>query len=440
MRVRFSKNILQFKIISFSCRSRKDTDATQTKYHEREVASVVETITNMSNPFEVEDSMVNIASGKVASPAVLKDMTSAKAIGEQKCKSFISDQLLSEEPDLFATIKATKLSTFSTMDKKANVKTSKGQIVELKNDLKFISRLLAVGKARDVDMKDVLTYSLRKFPSPISTVDGQLVKTPKAKLLHLLEGRVVDPAIDELPSNNAFILDGMALIQTMKHIPETFGALVEVLINRILSAAASSKSTRVDFVCDTYPDVSIKNLERNKRAGVGSTVIMILGPQQKVPRQFKKFLSVGKNKEALVEFIFHHLGDVERLSNALGNMELFITHGKMCHQVTTTIQGEFLIEECEELYSDHEEADTRLLLHAKHAAADHPDVIIHSPDTDVFILMLGHKLSIPAAMYFETGVGNQRRILDLNVLHETLGSDLCDALIGFHAFTGKLTV
>ena len=90
----------------------------------------------------------------------------------------------------------------------------------------------------------------------------------------------------------------MALIQAMKRIPKTFGALVESILGRILSWAVSSKSTRVDFVCDTYPDVSIKNLERSKRADAGSTVIMILGPQQKAPRQFKKFLSVElKQKE-----------------------------------------------------------------------------------------------------------------------------------------------
>ncbi len=45
-------------------------DETQIKYHEQEVANVVEIITNMSNPFEVEDSMVNIASGKVAPASV----------------------------------------------------------------------------------------------------------------------------------------------------------------------------------------------------------------------------------------------------------------------------------------------------------------------------------------------------------------------------------
>ena len=411
-------------------------DETQIKYHEREVANVVEVITNMTNPFEVEGDMVNIASGKVATTSVSNDMISAKDIGERKCKIFMSEQLLTSEPDLFATLKATKLNTFSTMERKTNVKTSKGQIVELKNDLKFVSRLLAVGKSRNIDMKDVLTYSLRKFPSPIATVDGKLVKTPKSKLMHLLESRVEDSAIERVPSENALILDGMALIQTIKHIPDTFGKLVEMILGRILSWASNLKSTRVDFVCDTYPDISIKNMERSGRAEGGSTVVRILGADQKVPRQFRKFLSVGKNKESLVEFFVQHLKHVEKLSDLMRNVELFVSHGKMCHQLSTNSGEDVLIEECEELYSDHEEADTRLLLHAKQASRSHNHVIIRSPDTDVFILLLGHRSAIPTALYFDTGIGNQKRILDIGKVHLTLGSELCDALIGFHAFTG----
>ena len=106
-------------------------------------------------------------------------------------------------------------------------------------------------------------------------------------------------------------------------------------------------------MCDTYSNVSIKNLERSKRAETGSMMIMILGPEQKVPRQFKKFLSLGQNKEALIGFIFQHLKAVEGLSPALEDMELFLSHRKLCHQVSTTSQGEILIKEYTELYSDH---------------------------------------------------------------------------------------
>ena len=42
--------------------------------------------------------------------------------------------------------------------------------------------------------------------------------------------------------------------------------------------------------------------------------------------------------------------------------------------------------EAVELGCDHEEADTRLLLNAMHAAKDHGRIIIQSPDTDALVL------------------------------------------------------
>jgi hypothetical protein len=90
----------------------------------------------------------------------------------------------------------------------------------------------------------------------------------------------------------------------VKDVPQTFGALAEKIIQRIINNARTLNASRVDFVSDRYPEISIKNLERNKRAESGSTHIKICSPNQKVPRYFKKFLSLGKNKEALIDFIY----------------------------------------------------------------------------------------------------------------------------------------
>ena len=156
-----------------------------------------------------------------------------------------------------------------------------------------------------------LDFPSRQNPQNVTSTSSKahstFVKASKAKLMHEIEKRVENPDVEFISADNTLLLDDMALIQTIKHIPETFGAFVEVMLKRILSLASNARSKRVDFVCDVYPDVSIKNIERSKRAGNGSTVIRILSPEQKVPRQFKKFLSVGKNKEALIEFFYQHL-------------------------------------------------------------------------------------------------------------------------------------
>ena len=157
----------------------------------------------MMNPFEVEGkSLVNIASGVVAPTEVCKDMLSAKDIGESKCNT-ITEQLLVEDPDLFARIPATKLKTFSMMVKKSKVKTSKGQIVELKNYIEFVSRLLAIGSSRALNMREILTYSWL--------------------LMNAIEERAEDAVIDQFPFDDALLIDAMALIQMLKDVPDKLG-------------------------------------------------------------------------------------------------------------------------------------------------------------------------------------------------------------------------
>ena len=78
-------------------------------------------------------------------------------------------------------------------------------------------------------------------------------------------------------------------------------------------------------------------------------MIRILGPQQKVPKQIKKFLANGKNKDALVEFFFQHLPHIEGLPMLFGVVELFVTHCEQCHKVANFTNDKIQIDECPEL-------------------------------------------------------------------------------------------
>ena len=53
-----------------------------------------------------------------------------------------------------------------------------------------------------------------------------------------------------------------------------------------------------------------------------------------------------------------------------------------------------------------------------------------------FCCVFSCALKIPATLAFDTGVGNKRRILDMNKISEQLGKAWCDAILGFHWFTG----
>ena len=73
--------------------------------------------------------------------------------------------------------------------------------------------------------------------------------------------------------------------------------------------------------------------------------------------------------------------------------------------------------------------------------------IIHTPDTDLFIIALSCVPKIAGSLFIETGIRHKRRIIDLSAIKESLKTqipdgtgysikDLLNALPGLHSFTG----
>ena len=198
----------------------------QTKCHNSEVSAVMETIDMMTNPFDPDlKHLVNIASGEVALPCVKQDMLAAKQIGKEKVNDFVNLKVRVDVPDVFSALTRANLKTFTKKEVKSRVAMTNGKVVELRNDSRFISRLLAIGESREIDMQNLMHYSFRKFPATFATPDGNLVKSPKCKLLHEVVNRVDDPTVEITQKEGALLLDAMALLQTLKDVPQTFGAL-----------------------------------------------------------------------------------------------------------------------------------------------------------------------------------------------------------------------
>ena len=66
------------------------------------------------------------------------------------------------------------------------------------------------------------------------------------------------------------------------------------------------------------------------------------------------------------------------LASALQQVTLFFTHGAECHKFFADSSNGNMqrIESVPELYSNHEEADTRLTLHDQHTSTMHSNVTI----------------------------------------------------------------
>ena len=63
------------------------------------------------------------------------------------------------------------------------------------------------------------------------------------------------------------------------------------------------------------------------------------------------------------------------------------------------LQTQRSLQMIDDLCCDHEEADTQVLLHASHATT-FQNIVIKSPDTDVFIILIHFCLDINLPHYF----------------------------------------
>ncbi|KAJ4940926.1 hypothetical protein JOQ06_027216 [Pogonophryne albipinna] len=290
--------------ISPELRTRKDLDKTRISADAKAVSRILDTIDSMLNPFDVhQHGIVCLSSGRVATGEITKDLLVASEKGENAVKEFMEQRLLSKTVDIFAPIISQKLKTLSDQ-KKPPKKSAAGKEVILRADKKLFSRLLILGQSRKIEMREILSYSLGTVSYPLASADGSLAKTNKSALMDLLESKGGECLVDKVPIGGAILFDGMAVMQAMRSRPATFGELAETILQSILQLALHHKCTRIDFVTDRYPPISIKSLERSRRADTGSQLITIFSPDQKTPTQWKKFLSDGKNKEALAEFLY----------------------------------------------------------------------------------------------------------------------------------------
>ena len=412
-----------------------ETGKSRMKRDEEDVRKVMEVVSNWTNPFEPSEELASLSSGCVVTETIKSDLLAAKEKGTEALTTFVEDRLLSDSAGFFDPLPKLKLGTFRDAQKKTTV-SKEGRAVILRADRNLFARLLVIGQSRQMDLRQLLVHALGPLPWSLALFDGTLVKTNKAALPKLLEDGV--ESLQCLPAQTtAVIIDAMAMLQTLSKTPERFSELAEMIFKRILMQAGEAR--RVDFVGDQYPDISIKNMERERRSNSGQLAVAIASSQQFCPRQWKKYLSCGSNKMRLQKFLSEQWSKQE-YAERIGNHVMYVTHGNNCTKLVV-IDGRMTATEETELYTDQEEADTRMFLHASHASSHgHQRVAIVSSNTDVEVLACHHQSAIPAELTLISGTRTRSRLISIPRLCEKLGPRLCRVLPSLHALTGCDTV
>ncbi len=229
----------------------------------------------------------------------------------------------------------------------------------------------------------------------------------------------------------AKVFDGAAVVQMMRsQAAKTYGEYSRDIFWPFIVNSQDGSVRRLDVVFDVYTERSLKAETRERR---GKGVRIAVKENTPVWKNWQQFLQVDENKTELFHLLAQSLPDCPAVQSFQGvivatDTEEVVSFGNIENHNLTPC--------------NHEEADTRILLHVKHAAEfGHRKIAIRTVDTDVVVIAISffHELNIDE-LWIQFGVGRNKRWLPVHEYAASLGRIVCGGLRYWFAFTGCDTV
>ena len=154
-------------------------------------------------------------------------------------------------------------------------------------------------------------------------------------------------------------------------------------MNYIMHVEDSVRQIHVVF--DHYFQASIKSHTRAKRYGKSEGNVIHVIPDATIPKNWKLFLSRNENKSGLAKFYSEFMQ--QNVQSLLKEGQSLYLNGTVDENVIRVTKNS-IIKSVRLLKSNHEEADTKMVLHAAYAAdVGANNIAISSQDTDVLVLL-----------------------------------------------------
>jgi hypothetical protein len=430
----------------------------------QQVQSLAETMKDMGNPFVDETTeLLTLDSHDIVNETVVNTVRTVEELGKKQYAEYQKSVLVDHSKSIHVPIKKNSLRLFKCPASKPKTKQS-DKITNLKTDVSLFSRLYIVAQHRECDMTAFFSHENHPFPPSLSD-NGKLRQGNKSELIRCLD-KAKDIVLEDFEASeltldqseegilelelepetilslkkacatdipNSFhvkVIDGAALVHILPtNSVRTFDEYAsDVFLRHIRQQLEGAR--RVDVVWDEYRKKSIKESVREKR---GKGKRRKVSGQNKLPGQWQDFLKDPENKEELFAF----LSETIENSTFPPEKEVVVTFGQ-----NVIVRGsDHSMPPC-----DHEEADSRMLLHLQDALQQGArDCLIRTVDTDVLIILIGkfhhfRSMCPTANIWVAFGTGRAFSYIHINPIAQSLGEDVSSALPVFHSFTGCDTV
>ena len=278
-------------------------------------------------------------------------------------------------------------------------------------------------QSREGDLREFFAHEIQVFPPSLSDLGKLYLPASKSEILNCIE----QPEVPAPPSMyDCTVLDGAVIVHILStKAMSTFNEYAEqVFIPYLIDQLQSS--TRID-VGDTYIADSLKESTREKR-GKG-----LRRSQTKLPGNWMDFLRDSTNKKELFAFLTSKIVEF----TFPPNKAVYITSGESV--VSLGLNSAAMLD------CNHEEADTRIVVHLLHALEHGMRTIkVRTADSDVIAILVGAFFDLtsthPSAdIWVAFGTGKHFRFYSINTICTSIGEPRARALPVFHTFSGSDT-
>ena len=277
---------------------------------------------------------------------------------------------------------------------------------------------------RDRDLEEFFAHEIQSFPLSLSDLGKLHLPNTKLDLLKCFEQSVLsDPPL----SYDCIVFDDAVIVHCLPtKAVGTFNEYAEKVFIPYISKHLQH-FTRVDIVWDLYIPDSLKESTREKR---GKGVRRKVSGPTKLPGNWIDFLHDPSNKKELFNFLTHKVCEF----TFPPTKAVYATLGETVVSVGNNIP---IMPSC-----NHEEADTRLVVHILHALEQGlKSIEVRTIDTDIIVILVGAFVELTrvqplADIWIAFRMGKDFRFYSLNAFCSALGDLRSRALPVFHALTG----
>ena len=386
-----------------------------------QVKALVEAMETLGNPFK-EDSvdLLVLDTKEIANEQVVATVNEIEKAGQDQFQVFVEERLIKHKKEVTDVIKLNKFALFSN-PKKSPSKEKQG-VASLKQNCTLFSQLYISCQVRQGNLEEFFAHENQAFPPFISKF-GDLRLGVKSDLMKCLDSLTTNPSIT--PVVDAILIDGAALVNMLKPSGacKTFSDYANQVYLPYIGKQLQGVQ-RLDIIWDRYIENSLKAQTRNKR---GNGVRRRVQADVRLPANWGEFLKVDSNKTELFLYLAEQTTNLPCETNKciLSTSDILV--------LSSSVDVMSHISPC-----THEEADTRLILHASDCARQGVDkIMLRTVDTDVVVLAIStfSRLAI-SEMWIAFGVGKQFRYIAIHDIVSALGDEKSQVLHVFHAPTG----